>query len=90
MLVMRNFFIDKSSVIPIAFLRFFKYEGKMDVEISFKSSNGEWVAQIMRSAKDFTKKLRQKFIMNDVYAGMEPASDEETRYFTNEAFAALK
>jgi len=87
--VLRNFLINISTVIPVVFLRIFRYGKKIDVEISFASSDAGWVAQVMRSAKEFFKVLPRKFGIKNIYAGMEPSSDEETRYFTNDTCGPL-
>jgi len=88
-LVLCKFVVDASTSIPSAFLRAFRYEGKIDVEISFDGSDIRWVKQVMRSAKEFSKELSRKFGIKNIYGGMEPASDEETRYFTNDVFGPL-
>jgi len=88
-LVMCEFVVGASTLIPLAFLRIFRYEGKIDIEISFDASDIKWVNRVMCSAKEFSKELPRKFGIKNIYGGMEPASDEDTRYFTNDEFGPL-
>jgi len=74
MLALNNFSINASMVIPLVFLRVFGYGEKIDVEISFASSDIEWVDRVMCSAKEFSTVLSQKFGIKNIYAGMEPSS----------------
>jgi len=84
MVTLHGFSMDGKTKIPSALFRIIKYEDKVDVDFFFESSDHDWVDSVMLSAMKFCKNISTRLGVGKIYAGMEPASDENTRYFTND------
>ncbi len=69
-----GFFLNEPHV------RIIKYDSKFDLEISF--SLKKQAALSDSKLRDFFTKLAQQHQVSLVYAGLEPASDKDTRIFT--------
>lgn len=78
-------------VLPNVQLRLVKYENEYDIDFNFdcneieNTSTAVLIDELHAQAKDFAC----KFDIASFYGGMEPASDEDTRYFTNDVLGPL-
>lgn len=70
------------------FLRVVKYENYFDVDFNFKIAE-EKTPELMHCLHAYAKKISIDFEVKNFFGGIEPASDEETRYFTNEISGPL-
>jgi len=78
--------------IPLVLLRLVKYDDQFDVDFNFDHSEIQYLPQSM-IIKELHKRISEIAKENGViswFAGIEPASDEETRYFTNEEIGPLQ
>lgn len=73
------------AVLHDAHLRFLRYDGvAYDVEVNFKRRQAEAASSsvLIAALFDFAAKLAEANGVETYFAGLEPASDEETRIFT--------
>lgn len=65
-------------------VRLLRYDGDVyDVEINFIPASAAGTNPfVMRAVHDYANGLGTKHAVTRYFAGMEPASDEDTRYFT--------
>ncbi|WP_460410534.1 MULTISPECIES: hypothetical protein [unclassified Pseudomonas] len=82
-------FIDVS--VNSALIRILKYQGGFDLDISFDEDD-DGLADVdgVGAFFAFSKEVAKKFEFGNCYFGMEPASDESTRFFTNDVLGPLK
>ncbi|MGL6011421.1 MAG: hypothetical protein ACRC0J_07895 [Shewanella oncorhynchi] len=74
-----------------ALIRILKYQGKFDLDISFDEDDvGLADVNGIDAFFAFSKEVAKKFEFGNCYFGMEPASDESTRFFTNDVLGPLK
>ncbi|MFJ2386726.1 hypothetical protein [Pseudomonas koreensis] len=74
-----------------ALIRILKYQGKFDLDISFDEDDvGLANVDVTGDFFEFSKEVAKKFEFGSCYFGMEPASDESTRFFTNDVLGPLK
>lgn len=78
-------------VLPHVQLRLIKYGRHFDIDFNFDQYELENISMpiLLESLHVFAKSLASEFGVHSVYGGMEPASDEDTRYFTNEQLGPL-
>jgi len=81
-------FLDLDSVL-IRFPRisFVKYDGsKLDININFEIELVKSISksQVIQSLHNFAIKLAKKNYVKTYFCGLDPAVDENTRFFTNE------
>ncbi|WP_223494563.1 hypothetical protein [Stenotrophomonas indicatrix] len=69
--------------LPFLLLRVLRYDGLMDVEVSFDADRAEVLAAMDELQKLFLY-IKGVVGARTVIGGMEPAKDEETRFFTDE------
>ncbi|KEQ16547.1 hypothetical protein [Endozoicomonas numazuensis] len=71
-------------VLPEVFIRVVKYESKYDIDFSFNSNEIEniSISTFINELHECAKNLSYRYCVENVYGGMEPASDEKTRFFT--------
>lgn len=84
--------IDLSNIIlPNVQLRLLKYEGQYDVEFNFDFNELENTATttLVKELHAHAKCISLECGVSDFCCGMEPASDEDTRYFTNDELGPL-
>ncbi|HYX37386.1 MAG TPA: hypothetical protein VE954_30145 [Oligoflexus sp.] len=67
--------------------RIIKYEGKFDFEISFKLSDQHGLSNLVLS--EFFTKMAIKHKASQVFCGIEPASDSNTRVFTGSSLGPI-
>lgn len=72
-------------ILPNVLLRLVKYGDLYDIDFNFDSNELESInmIQLLTELHGYTKSIVLNCNVESVYAGMEPASDEDTRYFTN-------
>ncbi|WP_242206202.1 MULTISPECIES: hypothetical protein [unclassified Pseudomonas] len=82
-------FIDVS--VNSALIRILKYQGGFDLDISFDEDD-DGLADVdgVGAFFAFSKEVAKKFEFGNCYFGMEPASEENTRFFTNDVLGPLK
>lgn len=77
--------------LPNVLLRLVKYEDLYDIDFNFDPNELEsismmnLVAELHRHVKD----IALKYKVGNLYGGLEPASDEDTRYFTGDEVGPL-
>ena len=84
--------IDLGNIIlPNLQLRLLKYEGQYDIEFNFDSNELEntTTMTLVKELHSHAKRVALECGVNDFYCGIEPASDEDTRYFTNDELGPL-
>ncbi|QPB85673.1 hypothetical protein CWC22_021940 [Pseudoalteromonas rubra] len=72
-------------------LRLVKYSEKFDIDFSFdEASVSDWqMSMLMVKVQKFIAMLVSGANVGDWFGGIEPASDEDTRYFTQDASGPL-
>lgn len=74
-----------------ALIRILKYEDDFDLDISFdEDDDGLADVDVVGAFFAFSKEVAKKFEFGNCYFGIEPASDESTRFFTNDVLGPLK
>lgn len=73
----------------LVWLRVVKYEGKVDVELSFNDVPPIAIDHVMLAAQRYAERLSKKFNIKIFYGGLEPAGDTDTRYFTGNTLGSL-
>ncbi|WP_223481447.1 MULTISPECIES: hypothetical protein [unclassified Pseudomonas] len=82
-------FTDMS--VKSALVRIVKYEDTFDLDISFYENDvGLFSADMVGDLFAYSKEINKQFKLVNCYFGMEPASDETTRFFTNKVLGPLK
>lgn len=78
-------------VLPNVQLRLVKYGSEYDIDFNFDYNDIKNISMtsLINSLHRHIKKLASEFDVASYYGGMEPASDEDTRYFTNEEVGPL-
>ncbi len=77
--------------LPKVLLRLVKYEDKYDIDFNFNESevDNKDIQSLIVELHGYAKKLAHDYEIQSFFGGLEPASDEETRYFTNELLRPL-
>lgn len=77
--------------IPSVLLRLLKYNDQFDIDFNFNESDIENISTtaLMTKLHSYTTKLGESYEVGHWFGGMEPASDEDTRYFTDNKFGPL-
>lgn len=78
-------------IIPSVLLRLVKYDDQYDIDFNFDESDiaGVGTTGLMKKLHVYISDLGKNYQVADWFGGLEPASDEETRYFTNSEFGPL-
>lgn len=81
----------ESLVLPVVQIRLLKYEEEYDIDFNFDLNEVKDVSKtvLVTLLYAYVKKLAVNCNVSSFYCGMEPASDEDTRYFTNEEMGPL-
>lgn len=81
---MPNLDLGGGLVLRNARLRLLRYEGSFDVEINFvlRDAEGGPLEGVIERLHKFAMDLSRRHNVMVYYAGLEPASDEDTRFFT--------
>ncbi|MEO6680177.1 MAG: hypothetical protein ABIO21_22780 [Pseudomonas sp.] len=80
-----------SVIVDAALVRIVKYQGRFDMDISFDEGDvGLQGVDVVGGVFAFSTEMANEFEFVSCYFGMEPASDEATRFFTNSVLGPLK
>ena len=77
-----------AAILPSLLLRCVKYGTQFDLDFSFELDDSDEgnVVNLMKILQDWIIGLAKDINVKSFFGGMEPASDKETRYFTNQNF----
>lgn len=80
------------TVLHEVLIRLVKYGGSYDVDLNFdpRSLVGGSKSAVLVQLHQYAKFIRSNFSLATFYCGLEPASDEDTRYFTDDEVGPLK
>ena len=70
------------AVIPAVLFRVMKYDDKLDIDFNFEEVPGWMEGDVMRRVQEFLGDLCNRYSVGRWFGGLEPAEDEDTRYFT--------
>lgn len=78
--------------IPSVLLRLVKYGDQYDIDFNFDESDitGMDTMALMKQLHGYVCELGKRYEVGDWFGGIEPASDEDTRYFTGNEFGPLR
>lgn len=78
-------------VIPSVFLRVVKYSDKLDIDFNFNERDvvGAGTVKLMEKLHDTMTAISDSYNVDNWYGGIEPASDQDTRYFTRKESGPL-
>ncbi len=78
--------------LPKVLLRLVKYTDKYDIDFNFDESeiDNKYIQSLIAELHDCAKKLASDYNIQNFFGGMEPALDEDTRYFTNEVLGPIE
>jgi hypothetical protein len=79
-------------VLPLVLLRLVKYNDLYDIDFNFDRAELKHIdmSKLIKALHISTSSLAKENDVKNWFAGMEPASDENTRYFTNNERGYLK
>jgi hypothetical protein len=79
-------------VLPLVLLRLVKYNDLYDIDFNFDRAELKHtdMPKLIKALHMSTSSLAKEYEVKNWFAGMEPASDENTRYFTNNELGSLK
>lgn len=79
-------------IIPSVLLRLVKYGDQYDVDFNFDESDVTSMdtMALMKQLHGYISELGERYEVGDWFGGIEPASDEDTRYFTGNEFGPLR
>ncbi len=79
-------------VLPLVLLRLVKYNDLYDIDFNFDCAELKHIdmSKLIKALHMSTSSLAKENDVKNWFAGMEPASDENTRYFTNNELGYLK
>lgn len=77
--------------IPQVLLRFLKYDGKYDIDFTFDEADliGLNTKELMEGMYTHISDITKQYQISDFFGGIEPASDEDTRYFSSNGCGPL-
>ncbi|MEZ4222213.1 MAG: hypothetical protein R3B13_14855 [Polyangiaceae bacterium] len=84
-----QFRLDASTSIERVVVQIFPVARKFDLFVVFREEDASDFALCIDRLNAVTSDMRTRFGLTDVYCGMDPASDAETRFFTNGALGPL-
>jgi hypothetical protein len=78
-------------VIPSVLLRVVKYNDQFDIDFNFDEQDIESMSTttLMKEIHSFVSKICESYEIDHWFGGMEPASDEATRFFTDKEIGPL-
>jgi len=79
---LHEFSASPNICLPFVLLRVVKYREGVDVEFSFDDNPLFDIGCVMSSMRIYCNDLLKRFYASELYGGLEPAIDVETRYFT--------
>jgi hypothetical protein len=76
--------VDERTALQKVRVRILRYDDQFDVEVNFVPRDTESASPeaMMDSLHRYAMRLSQRHHIGSYYAGIEPASDKETRFFT--------
>lgn len=79
------------TIIPSVLLRLVKYGDQFDIDFNFDESDvkGIGTTALMKKFHAYITELGEGHEVAHWFGGLEPASDEDTRYFTDGVFGPL-
>lgn len=79
------------TIIPSVLLRVVKYDDQFDIDFNFDESNiaDTGTTALMNKLHEYVSELGNEHQVGNWFGGIEPASDEDTRYFTGSASGPL-
>lgn len=80
-----------SLVLPKVLLRLVKYNDKFDIDFNFDVNElkNTGMTNLAKNLHSHTKDIAREYEIATFFGGMEPASDVDTRYFTNGSMERL-
>lgn len=77
--------------IPSVLLRLLKYGDRYDIDFNFDESDVADIGAtgVMKKLQEYFTKLGEAYKVGNWFGGIEPASDENTRYFTGNELGPL-
>lgn len=77
--------------IPQVLLRLLKYDGKYDIDFTFDESSliGFNTKELMEDMYIHILGITKQYQISGFFGGIEPASDEDTRYFSSNGCGPL-
>lgn len=78
-------------IIPSVLLRLVKYGDQYDIDFNFDESDITDVGTtaLMKKLHEYISEIGRRYQVGEWFGGIEPASDEDTRYFTGNEFGPL-
>jgi len=78
-------------IISSVLLRLVKYGDQYDIDFNFDESDVTCMdtTALMKQLHKYISELGKKYKVGDWFGGIEPASDEDTRYFSGNRFGPL-
>jgi hypothetical protein len=71
-------------IIGSVLVRILKYDGVFDIDLSFDENDvGLRGRAVLDALLTYSKEMADKFEVANCFYGVEPASDEDTRFFTS-------
>lgn len=72
-------------------LRIVKYDDQFDIDFSFDANEIQSIdiVSLMKRIHSFSKNISEEFRIANFFGGVEPASDETTRYFTRNVLGPM-
>ncbi|MFW3013093.1 hypothetical protein [Pseudomonas aeruginosa] len=80
---MEGFNVKDGLKLPVVLLRVLKYQGEVDVGLFFYMNDFNSAGKVMLEFQKYMNEISADFGFENFYGGLEPASDQETRFFTN-------
>ncbi len=87
----RSLALNKNVLLDLVLIRIFRGENRVNL-LDFTFGTNDIESDFTSNIKELhrlTTSLARRFEVECYYAGMEPADDLNTRYFTNEEYGAL-
>lgn len=79
------------ALIDSALVRLVKYQDVFDIDISFDEKDpGLCGIDVVETLFLYSRTIVEDFTFDNCYFGVEPASDEASRFFSNEKYGPLK
>src|SRR5690606_3057165 len=74
--------LDERTALQNVHVRILRYDERFDVEVNFVPQDAEGASPetVMDALHQYAKKLGQRHHTDSYYAGIEPSSDEDTRF----------
>lgn len=89
MAIVHQLEVSESVCLGRVLLSVLKYEGGIDVELSFDNIFSGDVEYVMAAMHKYAAHLAGIFRLQSFYGGLEPAIDKDTRYFTGNCAGPL-